>query len=91
MVIESDFIPYIRRWALTKDGDPIITHSSLLLPVRRDDELAMLKIATVPEEKNGAGLLIWWNGIGAARVIEHDDDAALLERATGRRSLAAMA
>ena len=51
----------------------------------------MLKIAIEPEEKWGAGLMIWWNGIGAARVIEHDDDAMLLERATGRRSLADMA
>jgi streptomycin 6-kinase len=51
----------------------------------------MLKIAVEPEEKWGAGLMIWWNGIGAARVIEHDDVAILLERATGGRSLADMA
>lgn len=91
MAIESDFTPYIRRWALSEDGEPITTQSSRLLPVRRNGEPAMLKIATQPEEKRGAGLLIWWNGIGAARVIAHDDDAILLERATGNRSLAAMA
>ena len=34
----------------------------------------MLKIAVDPEEKCGAGLVVWWNGIGAARVLEHDDD-----------------
>lgn len=89
--MESDFTPYIHRWALAQDGDPIITHSSCLLPVRRNGEPAMLKIAIVPEEKWGAGLMIWWNGIGAARVLEHDNDAILLERATGSRSLAGMA
>jgi streptomycin 6-kinase len=78
----------IDRWGLVPDGDPIVTHSSRLLPVRWGGEPAMLKIAVAPEEKWGVGLMIWWNGIGAARVIRHDDDAVLLERATGRRSLA---
>lgn len=87
----SDFTPYIDRWAVAQDGNPIVTHSSRLLPVRRNGEPAMLKIAATPEEKRGAGLMIWWNGIGAARVLEHDDDAILLERATGSRSLAVMA
>lgn len=35
--------------------------------------------------------MVWWNGMGAARVMEHDEDALLLERATGKRSLAQMA
>lgn len=82
---------YIDRWALLPAGDPIITPSSRLLPVLRHGEPAMLKVATVPEEKWGAGLMIWWDGVGAARVLEHDDDAILLERATGRCSLADMA
>lgn len=87
----DDFNFYIDRWVLVPDGDPIVTRSSRLLPVRRDGEPAMLKIAVESEEKWGAGLMIWWNGIGAARVIAHCDDAVLLERATGRRSLADMA
>lgn len=87
----SEFTFYIRRWALAQDGAPIITRTSRLLPVQWNGEPAMLKIATIPEEKRGAGLMIWWDGIGAARVIEHDDDAMLLERATGNRSLAVMA
>lgn len=90
MVIEREFTPYMRRWALFQDGDPIVTQSSCLLPVHRNGEPAMLKIATAPEEKWGARLMICWNGIGAARVIEHDEDAILLERATGSRSLTAM-
>jgi streptomycin 6-kinase len=87
----SDLNSYIERWALIPDGDPIVTHSSRLLPVLRGGEPAMLKITTEPEEKWGAGLMIWWGGVGAARVIEHGDDAILLERATGNRSLADMA
>ena len=51
----------------------------------------MLKIALEPEEKRGTTSMLWWNGTGAACVLEHDDDAVLLERATGRRSLADMA
>ncbi len=87
----DDFNFYIGRWGLVSEGDQIVTRSSRLLPVRRDRQPAMLKIAVEPEEKWGAGLMIWWNGIGAARVIAHDDDAVLLERATGCRSLADMA
>lgn len=87
----ADFNFYISRWGLVPDGDAIVTHSSRLLPVRRDGEPAMLKIAVEPEEKWGNGLMIWWSGIGAARVLEHDADAILLERAMGCRSLADMA
>lgn len=51
----------------------------------------MLKVAIHPEEKQGARLMVWWDGVGAARVMEHDGDALLLERAMGARSLADMA
>lgn len=51
----------------------------------------MLKIAVAPEEQWGARLMIYWNGIGAARVIEHDESAILLERAICSSSLTAMA
>jgi len=81
---------YFDLWRLIPDGVPIVTHSSRLFPVRRDGEPAMLKIAVSPEEKSGAELMVWWNGIGAARVLEHADEAILLERATGPRSLIEM-
>src|SRR5262249_11535957 len=42
------------------------------------------------EERRGGRLLAWWQGDGAARVLEQDDDAVLLERAMGPRNLAAM-
>lgn len=83
---------YLTHWRLRLDGESIVTHSSRLWPVRCEDgAAAMLKIATEPEEKYGAGLMLWWNGNGAARVLAHDDDALLLERAEGHESLIEMA
>jgi len=84
------FDSYLARWDLTPDGEPIITRSSRLLPVRRGDVPAMLKIAVEAEEKRGAALMIWWNGEGAVRVLAHDAAALLLERACGDRSLVEM-
>ncbi|MES2462086.1 MAG: aminoglycoside phosphotransferase family protein [Armatimonadota bacterium] len=85
------FEPYLAAWNLTPDGEPIVTHSSRLLPVRDDGAPAMLKIAVEPEEKFGAGLMEWWDGNGAARVLARDGNALLLERATGQRSLVSLA
>ncbi len=84
------FESFLSRWSLTPDGEPISTHSSSLLPVRRGDEPAMLKIALGEEERNGAALMVWWGGDGAARVLAHDGEAILLERALGTRSLETM-
>jgi len=77
------------RWALTPDGDPFVTPSSALQPVRRDGRPAFLKCALVDEEAAGAHVLRWWSGEGAAEVLEFGDDgrAVLLERAEGPRSL----
>ncbi len=82
------FTEYLTRWHLTPDGDPIVTHSSTLLPVRRRGVPAMLKVAMEAEEKRGGLVMSWWNGEGAARVLAQDGDALLLERAMGSRSLA---
>ena len=43
------FDRYLKRWGLTRDGVPIVTHSSDLLPVRQDGRPAMLKIARAAE------------------------------------------
>lgn len=85
------FDAYLGRWRLTPDGEPIVTLSSALLPVRRGGVPAMLKIARHAEERAGARLMAWWEGDGAARVLEHDEDALLMERALGTGSLVAMA
>ncbi|WP_315836809.1 aminoglycoside phosphotransferase family protein [Bradyrhizobium prioriisuperbiae] len=81
------FDEYLARWDLTPDGDPIVTWGARLLPVRRQGEAAMLKIAINSEEKFGGLLMTWWNGEGAARVLAASDEAILLERALGQRSL----
>jgi streptomycin 6-kinase len=85
------FDDYLARWNLTPDGEPVITFGARLLPVRRDGEAAMLKIATESEERFGGVLLAWWDGRGAARILAMDGDAVLLERARGKRSLSAFA
>ena len=85
------FAPWMARWGLTADGAPIVTPSSRLLPVRRGGEAAMLKAAMHPEEIAGHALMGWWGGRGAAKLLEAGSDAMLLERATGTRSLEAMA
>jgi streptomycin 6-kinase len=86
------FSDYLERWTLTLDGDPIITRSSRLLPVRRDGVPAMLKVAMNAEERRGGAVMAWWNGQGAARVLAHDGNALLLDRAVdGGISLAKFA
>jgi len=80
----------LRRWSLVADGEPVTTPSSILLPVRRGGEPALLKIARAEEERRGGRLMAWWDGDGAARVLAQGGEAILLERATGPRSLAAM-
>ncbi|MBB3607284.1 streptomycin 6-kinase [Rhizobium sp. BK602] len=88
---QAIFKPYVDRWSLTPDGKPIITHSSHLLPVIWREKPTMLKVALNIDEKFGNRVLRWWEGDGAAYVYQHDDDAALLERATGPGSLLTMA
>ncbi|MBB2685279.1 UNVERIFIED_ORG: streptomycin 6-kinase [Rhizobium etli] len=85
------FAPYLERWSLISDGEPIITHSSRLLPVLWQDRPAMLKVAADIDERYGALLMQWWDGDGAAYVYAHEGDAVLLERAMGKRSLLSMA
>jgi len=82
------FDAYLARWDLVPDGAAIVTPAARLLPVRRGGDAAMLRIATHPEAKDGGVLMRWWDGTGAARVLAMDDDALLLERAQGTRSLA---
>ena len=84
------FASWIERWDLAPDGAPIVTHSSRLLPVRYQGLPAMLKVAP-GEEKDGGVILEWWNGDGAARVYALQEEAALMERVEGPRSLVGMA
>ena len=85
------FDAYLCRWGLARDGDPVLTSGSRLLPVRRSGTPAMLKLALTEEERLGGLLMQWWDGQGAAPVLALDEGAVLLERALGRRSLSGMA
>lgn len=89
----GEYASWLARWELVPDGAPITTHASRLLPVRRGEEPAMLKLPDAPDERLGYLPLEYWNGDGAARLLAHSDsgDAMLIERATGSRSLSAMA
>lgn len=95
-MIFEDFEPWMRRWDLRPDGQPFVNRyhgavNSRLAPVVHRGAPAMLKIAEGEEERLGAALMDWFGGDGAARVLERDGPAILMERACGPRSLAAMA
>ena len=85
------FEPWLDRWQLTPDGAPFESSAGQLMAVRRAGEPAMLKLSRAPEEIAGGALMAWWGGIGAARVLEREGDALLLERAMGARDLETMA
>lgn len=87
------FSPWLIRWNLAPAGEPNRTHASQLLPVLRNGQPAMLKLPEVEDERRGYLPLEYWNGDGAARLLARSEhgEAMLIERATGSRSLAAMA
>ncbi|MEB2514213.1 aminoglycoside phosphotransferase family protein [Pseudomonas sp. YuFO20] len=77
----------MKRWELTIDGDAFISLNGNLLPVRHHGVPAMLKVSQELEEQAGNLLMAWWDGDGAAPVLEHDGAALLMERASGSVSL----
>ena len=87
---DADFQHYLREWNLAPAGAEILTRTAKLLPVRHRDRPAMLRVALTAEAAEGAAVMVWWQGQGAARVFAVDDKTLLLERATGARSLLAM-
>lgn len=74
---------YLVRWDLAPDGEPFVTGTSTLLPVKAGDRPAMLKIAQSPEEERGGQLMACWGGDGLAPVLAHEGKALLLARAEG--------
>ncbi|HEV2365536.1 MAG TPA: aminoglycoside phosphotransferase family protein [Caulobacteraceae bacterium] len=83
--------PWLARWRLQPDGEAFVTEwGSRLAPVLFRGKPAMLKLAAHPEEQRSARVMEWWEGDGAAAVYARQGPALLLERATGRRSLAQM-
>lgn len=51
----------------------------------------MLKVAVSAEEQRGAAAMVWYGGIGAARILEHDGAALVMERLEGPLSLPGLA
>jgi streptomycin 6-kinase len=79
----------MRLWGLTPDGPAFETpFGSRLAPVRYGDTRAMLKVAGGPEERDGAAVMAWWGGDGAAPVLAHEGEALLLVRANDDGGLA---
>lgn len=81
---------WLRRWGLTPDGPARSSPTSTVLPVRFDGRPAILKLATLDEERRGGKLMAWWDGEGAAPVLACEGDALLLARAEGIGDLATM-
>ncbi len=74
----------LARWDLTVDGPLMHGVCALVVPVRRaSGEPAVLKVTWPHDEARHEALaLSLWDGDGAVRLLEHDDDAwaLLLER-----------
>jgi streptomycin 6-kinase len=77
-------------WGLSADGEPFSTSTSRLYPVRQGDRLAMLKIVTHKDERQGAAALAWFVGEGAVEVLAMKGDALLMARAEGAGDLVDM-
>lgn len=89
--VPVDFQRVLQLWQLVPEGEPIITPSSHLLPVRWMGRAAMIKRALDIDEQGGGQVMSWWCGEGAALVFAYDGDTILMERAEGARSLMHMA
>ena len=91
-MIDEEIDRYLVRWSLLIDGDRVETPTSIIQPVRRLEGRAILKLLKpTSDEANSAKLLGYYDGKGAVRLYEADDNALLMERAMGPRSLKDMA
>ena len=78
------------EWGAVPTGETWSTGSSELAAGVLRGEPVMVKVARIEEERRGNRLMAWWSGCGGLQVPEADDDAILMRRATGSRSLTAM-
>ncbi|HVC35572.1 MAG TPA: aminoglycoside phosphotransferase family protein [Chloroflexota bacterium] len=79
-----------RRWDLVVDGAPMHGYLGVVVPVKRRDELCVLKVSWIDETTaHEISALSVWNGRGAVRLLEAEPELAvmLLERLNSRRSL----
>ncbi len=88
----APFTAHLEKWNVIPDGSPIETPSSWLMPVKRGAAPAMLKVyKPLSDERHGTDYLKYIGGDGVVRVFDADDNALLMERAVGPRSLYVMA
>lgn len=76
----DEFHATATRLGLTVDGPPGTTAASIVGPVHRDDVAGYLKMTHEKEEITGGRALQWWEGDGAAKVLQSDGNAVVLER-----------
>lgn len=74
------FQHFLDLWSLIPDGHQIETHSSSLLPVRRDGEALMLKVSHAEEEQTGGRLMAAWRVAPFVHVVELLESGLLMER-----------
>ena len=89
----TSFTEILQRWDLTPDGDAINSRNSHLLPVLTGDATqAIIKIAKPHgRDELTEKMLCCYDGLSAVRLIRAEHDITLMERATGTKSLEAMA
>lgn len=80
VAFRQEFTDTASRLGLALDGPVTDTLSGLVGRVARGGELLMLKLTYETEEHVGARALQWWGGDGAARVVQLDGRAVVMER-----------
>ncbi|WP_149824676.1 aminoglycoside phosphotransferase family protein [Streptomyces tailanensis] len=83
---------FLDRWDLRLDGPPMHGMCALVVPVVRttDNTPAVLKLQLLDDESEGEPIALRiWNGDGAVRLLDHDDETGtmLLERLDPARML----
>jgi streptomycin 6-kinase len=82
---------HLDRWDLLRDGEPLVTATATLIPVRRHGEPALLKILSdASDEALATRALRHFAGHGAVRVLREDRGAILLQRAVPGAPLSAL-
>ena len=78
------------RWNLQIDGDPLHGSNALVVPVRTEQQPAVLRLSPPGDDvTEEAAALRWWAGRGTVRLYDVDvgSRAMLLERLSESRSL----
>lgn len=77
-------------WSLTVDGPVLHGSNALVVPVRRDDEVCVLRLSPPGDRVDReAAALRWWDGRGTVRLLDADEErrTLLLERLDVTRTL----